>query len=240
MSLQELRREREERISELEARLRESPRPPVRLSLALLLCIGSAVLLALQWPELSYFLSPSQPFPLGREGEYARNFPSDNRYVEVHGTPTAKGFFWQEGENVLVLVGLAGSPFLLQRGALPTEEWAPGQTPPPPDKRPFTVRGRLLSRASAPRLAMGFAGFEKNAEMAPREGQLWVIFEGKKPRQDVGGFLVGLGLLGLFAANAAWLLKGLYPLIRRRRRQSPGDGERGPSGEKSEQTTSQR
>lgn len=204
-----IREERERRIAELEARLARRPRSPLRAPVALV-GIGVAVaLLVMQWREVRYFFSPRTPLSLGAEGEYRYSELVSNRYVQLHGIPTAHGAYERDGDAVFVLVGLRDSPFLVRRPALPGEDWAPGKKPPQPDQRPFAVRGRLLAEEEAPRYRDAFALLRAKGEVQSLEGRLWIVIEGERPGEDLGRLAVTALLVLAIATNALFLVRGL-------------------------------
>lgn len=188
--------DRDSRIVELEERL-SKPRGGVRPWL------GLAGIAAAVWfiagplrPDLRYFFADRSPLPLSIEQGTAWSSLESNRYVEVRGVPTKRGaYFRQKGES-FVVVGLQDSPLLVRRHTLPTEPWKDGQTPPAPDPRPFTTRGRLLARADAGRYHDGFEKLGAFGEVEPR----FIILAGEAPGADatplfVTGALVTLCLL---------------------------------------------
>jgi hypothetical protein len=200
--------ERERRIAELEERVRRRG-VGVKAPVALLGMVMGCVLLGLLWRDVAYFFSPRTPVTLGAEGAYRYEALESNRYVQVHGVPTARGAYGREGEHVYVVVGLKESPFLVKRRALPGEEWSPGQVPRQPDQRPFGVRGRLLVEADAEHYRAGFELLREKGEVQPSNGTLWLILEGERPGADKGGVLVALLLVAFILGNAALLLRGL-------------------------------
>jgi hypothetical protein len=203
-----LQEERDERIAELEARLRRRG-VGVRAPVMVLAMVVGGVLLGMLWKDLAYFFSSRTPLTLGAEGAYRYEALESNRYVQVHGIPTARGAYGREGEDVYVVVGLRDSPFLVRRRALPGEEWAPGKTPRQPDQRPFGVRGRLLAEEDAGRYREGFKLLRELGEVQPRGGGLWMVVEGDRPGADVGVPFVALVLLTFMLGNAALLLRSL-------------------------------
>ncbi|MDC0715013.1 hypothetical protein POL68_41575 [Stigmatella sp. ncwal1] len=200
--------ERERRIAELEARLARRPRSAVRPPMALLALGVSVALLVMQRRELAYLFSPRTPLSLGVEGDYRPEALISNRYAQVHGVPAAHGAYEREGDALYVLVGLRESPFVVRRPALPGEEWIAGR-PPPPDPRPFAVRGRLLAEEDAPRYRDAFALLREKGELQPREGRLWLVVEGQRPGEDWGRAGVALLLAAFAAANVMLLVRGL-------------------------------
>jgi hypothetical protein len=201
--------ERARRIAELEARLARR-RVGVKPVSALVAIAVALVLLGMQWWDLAYFFSPSEPLTLGSEGAYRYEALDSNRYAQVHGMPTVRGAYERGGDGVLyVLVGLRESPFVVRRPALPGETWTPGRPPPQPDQRPFAVRGRLLVEDEAPRHREALALLRSMGEVQPRDGKLWLLVEGQRPGADRGLVLVALALLAFIALNAVLLVKGL-------------------------------
>jgi hypothetical protein len=202
---------RDERIAELEARLARRSRTGVKPPVALVGMAVAGMLLALQARDLRYFFSPREPLSLGAEGDYRPEALVSNRYAQVHGIPTARAAYERDGEAVYVIVGLRESPFLVRRGALPGEHWEPGRTPPQPDPRPFAVRGRLLAEEDAPRYQSAFALLREMGEVQPRDGRLWLLVEGQRPREDVGLVFVAGLLLAFIAVNGLLLVRALAP-----------------------------
>lgn len=206
-----IREERERRIAELEARQARRPRSPLRASVALVGIGVATALLVMQWREVAYFFSPRAPLSLGAEGDYRYPELDSNRYVQLHGVPTTQGAYEREGEAVFVLVGLRDSPFLVRRPALESEQWPQGRKPPPPDPRPFAVRGRLLAEEDAPRYRDAFELMRARGEVLPLQGRLWIVVEGERPGEDLGRLAVAV-LLGLvIAANVLLLVQRLRP-----------------------------
>ncbi len=206
---QRIRQEREQRIAELEARLARRSRGGVKPLVALVAIGVSLALLWMQRRELRYFFSSGTPLTLGAEGDYRYEALVSNRYAQLHGIPTSHGAYERDGDAVYVLVGLRESAFVVRRPALPGEQWVPGKTPPPPDPRPFAVRGRLLAEEDAPRYQEAFALLRSKGEVLPLGGRLWLIIEGQRPWQDWGRMLGALLLLLFAGANVVFLIRGL-------------------------------
>ncbi|MFY2563729.1 hypothetical protein ACN469_39435 [Corallococcus terminator] len=205
--------ERDARIAELESRLARR-RVGVRPLASVMGIVVSLSLLVMQRRELAYFFSSPVPLTLGVEGDYRFDALASNRYAQVHGVPTARGAYEQDGSALLVLVGLRESPFVVRRPALPGEDWVPGRPPPPPDSRPFGIRGRLLSEAEAPRYQDALALLRSMGELQPHEGKLWLLIEGERPGEDRGRLLTCLALLAFAVLNAALLYKALKAPVR--------------------------
>ncbi|WP_338867319.1 hypothetical protein [Myxococcus stipitatus] len=200
--------ERDLRIAELESRLARR-RLGVRPLASVMAIAVSLSLLLMQRRDLAYFFSSTVPLTLGVEGEYRFDALASNRYAQVHGVPTARGAYEQEGSGLFVLVGLRESPFVVRRSALPGEDWVRGRPPPPPDPRPFAVRGRLLAEDDAPRYRDALVLLRGMGELQPHDGKVWLLVEGERPREDRGLVLVSLALLAFALLNAVLLIKGL-------------------------------
>jgi hypothetical protein len=221
----DLRQEREATIAHLEAR-QQRRSFGVRTPTALVAMAASAFLLSWQAKDVAYFFSPRAPITLGVEGEYRLERLRSNRYAQVHGIPTLRGAYAQEGREVFVVVGLLGTPLLVKRPALPGEEWTPGRPPPQPDQRPFGVRGRLLAEQEAPRYAQGVEQLRAMGEVQPLDGQLWLLLEGEQPASALDEALLALGLAAFFVLNGVFLVRDLRSRSLRRRTQpaQPGAG----------------
>ena len=216
---EQLREERQRRIAELEERLRQRAGGGVKPSVALTAMAVAGVLLWMQRADLAYFFSPRTPLTLGAEGAYRHEALQSNRYVQVHGVPTARGAWSREGETLYVLVGLRDSPLVVRRSPLPNEQWVSGQPPPPPDSTPFAVRGRLLAEEEAPRYREAFSLLRDTGELLPWQGRLYLLLEGERPEVYRGQGVVAGALLGFIALNALLFARGL--VARRLLRQSP-------------------
>ncbi len=202
----ELQAERDQRIAELEARLRRRG-VGVKAPVMVVAMVVGGVLLGMLGKDLAYFFSSRTPLTLGAEGAYRYEALESNRYVQVHGIPTTRGAYGREGEDVYVVVGLRESPFLVRRRALSGEEWTAGKAPRQPDQRPFGVRGRLLAEEAAGRYGEGFKLLREMGEVQPRDGRLWLVVEGERPGSDLGVLLVALVLLTFILGNAALLYR---------------------------------
>jgi hypothetical protein len=200
------------RIAELERR-RGRRVTGIQLPVALVCLAGSLFLLARQAPAVGYYFASREPLTLGSEGAYQLDRLRPNAYVQVHGIPVRSALFGEEGRSRFTLVGLQDSPFVIRRSLLPTENWAPGQPAPPPDGRPFGVRGRLLREEDAHEYRDAFPRLKRIAGLRPLDGRLWLIIEGERPGEDRGALIVALLLLGFAALNV--VLAGLGALALR-------------------------
>jgi hypothetical protein len=176
---------------------------PFVAAFALALCGG---LLYMQWRDASYFFSSRDPIQLGAEGDYRFGDARDNRYVEIHGVPTSRGAFGVDGKETVVAVGVRDTPLMVWRRALKSEEWAPGNKPPPPNQQSFAVRGRLLARATAPdKFSDAFTKLDGFGEISPK----WVLVESSRPGGDFGTAAWTTLLMALAGFNAWLLARGL-------------------------------
>jgi hypothetical protein len=214
-ALEERRQDREQRIAELEAKLARPSNVGVTPLVAAVALVFSGYLAWGQRADLEYqFLAPKEPIDLGAEGAYRFDLAQSNRYVQLHGAPSPRGWYFVERNTTVVALGIVDTPIILRRPTLPSERWTPGQQPAPsPDPRPFTVRGRLLSRDDAPpRYADAFSEYERWSG-APAK---WILLQEDKPGGDLGG-QAWVAVLVLFGALNAWLLvRGTLRLLARR------------------------
>ncbi len=196
---------RDQRIEELESSIRRSSSVGVKIPVAVMAMIASVVLLAMERREIGYFFAPRTPIQLGVEGEYRLERLESNRYAQIHGTPTVRGaYLRQKDATFAVVVGIAGTPILVRRHALAGERWAPGSTPPPPDQRPFSVRGRLLSARDASQYKDAFATLASMGELTSDKDGMWILLEGERPGSNLRALLISTALLLFFLVNA-WL-----------------------------------
>jgi hypothetical protein len=206
--------QRDARIAELEARLRTRTTPGVRLPVALVCLAGALYLLWRELPDVAYALSSASPLTLGQEGAYRLGALADNRYVQLHGTPTGTAYWGQDASGPFLVVGLLDTPLLVRRSPLPGEVWTSGRPPTPPLQTPFAVRGRLLAEREAPAYREAFQKARQLSGVRPREGTLWIVLEGQRPGEDWGVVLTAV-LLALFAGFNGWLAFGA--LVQQRR-----------------------
>jgi len=206
--------DRQERIAELESRLSKRGGVGVMPPVAALALLGALWMLWMQLREVDYFRSEATAIDLGAEGDYHFDRLVSNRYAQIHGMPTTRGVYGGDPKSPWVVVGLRETPVLVKRPTLPSEVWKEGNPPPPPDPRPFAVRGRLRALADAGKLTPAFEKMEQLGELKPK----WIIEEGVKPGQDFGA-MGWFGGLSAFAALNLWLLiRGLVALVERFRR----------------------
>lgn len=188
------------------ARRRVGVFPPVA-------AIAMAGALFLAWSmraEVEYFFSSRQPLELGAEGDYHPERAVTNRYAQLHGVPSARGWYVEETEGSFVVVGVLDLPVLVKRAVFP-DELARGEGKrPQPRQNPFFARGRLLSRAQAERYAEVFKSYEAWSG-APAH---WLLVAEAPPGKDLSTVAMFSFVL-LFAAVNGWLLvRGLS--LRRR------------------------
>ena len=196
----------------------------VQLPVALV-CLGAAIyFLVRQAPAVAYYFSSPQPVTLGSEGSYRFDRLRSNTYVQVHGVPLRTAFYGVERGQKIVVVPLQDTPLVVRRPLLPSEEWVPGKPPPPPDPRPFGVRGRLLREDAVGAYHEAFPQMRTLAGLRPIDGRLWVVVEGEHPGEDRGALIVGLLLLAFAGLNVVLAAQGVRALLQRRRSAEPEPG----------------
>ena len=188
----------------------------VQLPLALF-CLGAAIyLLVRQAPAVAYYFSGPEPVTLGSEGSYRFDRLRSNTFVQVHGVPLRTAFYGIERGQKIVVVPLQDTPLVIRRPLLPSEEWVPGKPPPPPDSRPFGVRGRLLREDDLGAYHEAFPQMQKLPGLRPIDGRLWVVVEGEHPGEDRGALIVGLLLLAFAGLNGVLAFQGARALLQRK------------------------
>jgi hypothetical protein len=171
---------------------------------ALVCLAGALYLFWRELPDVAYALSSASPLTLGQEGGYRFGALVNNRYVQLHGTPTGTAFWGQDRSGPFLVVGLLDTPVLVRRSPLPGESWTSGRPPPPPVPTPFALRGRLLGEREAPAYREAFQRARQLSGVRPKDGTLWIVLEGERPREDWGAVLTAV-FLALFAAFNGWL-----------------------------------
>lgn len=199
--------DREAYIAKLEAELNRKPRVGVLPPVA---AIGLLASLALAWTmreDVTYFFSSRQPIELGAEGDYHFERAEPNRYAQLHGVPTAKGWYIEEGDGAFVILGVNDTPLAVRRSTFEDENrrLSDGKRP-QPRQNPFFARGRLLNREAAEKYEEALREYEtwSNGKVN------WLLIAESPPGKDFKQVAMFSGLL-LFALANLWLLKrGLF------------------------------
>jgi hypothetical protein len=206
---------RDERIRQLERSTRRRV-TGVQLPVAVICLAGALFLLAREAPDVAYFFASREPVTLGAEGSYRFDQLRPNVFAQVHGVPLGTAFYGVDRGAKMVLVPLQDTPLLVRRPLLPTEDWVPGKRPPPPDPRPFGVRGRLLPLEDVPGYRDSAAQLRAVQGLRPMDGRLWVLREGERPGEDRGPLIIALVLLGFAGLNAVLAVRGAQALLQDR------------------------
>lgn len=206
--------DRERRIAELETRLSRPPGVGVLPPVAAIALAGALAMMWLQRDDLAYFFSSREPIDLGVEGAYRFDLAQTNRYAQLHGVPTSHGAYWMERDETYLAIGVRETPLLVRRATFPNEAWAPGSAKgPPPDQRPFSVRGRLLSRADASKYEDAFKKHDEWAEV----GAKWMLLAEQRPGGDYAGMMWFSVLLAFAGVNVWLLVRGVVAFLKRRK-----------------------
>ncbi len=208
--------ERDAFIAKLEAdlaRKRVGVLPPV----ALLGVVCAAVLMAWLFDDAAYFVSSRTPLELGAEGAYTFERAQPNRYAQLHGVPSAKGWYIDEAQGAYVLVGVNDTPLAVRRRTFDEENRRVGDVRPQPRQNPFFVRGRLLSRAQASKYEEALRSYE-----AWSGGKVqWLLLAEETPGEDSGTAVLFSGAF-VFALVNLWF----FSLSLRKRGEGRGEGPR--------------
>lgn len=201
----EVQAERDQLIAKME---RDLARPRVGL-LPPVAAIAMLAAFALGWwmkDDTAYFFSSRTPIELGAEGDYHLERAVSNRYAQVHGVPTARGWYVAENEGSFVVVGINDTPLLVKRVTFEDENRRlPDGKRPQPRQNPFFARGRLLSRLEAVKYEDVFREYET---WSGGKAQ-WLLMAEQPPGKDFGAVAMFAFVL-LFAAVNGWLfVRGL-------------------------------
>ncbi len=194
--------ERDAFIAKLEADQAKKPKVGVLPSVAL---VGLLMALFFAWQQredVSYFFSSRTPIELGAEGAYQFERAQPNRYVQMHGVPSARGWYVDEVEGAFVIVGVNDTSLAVRRRTFDDENRRVGDVRPQPRQNPFFARGRLLSREQAARYEVPLSEYEKWSGARVQ----WVLLAEVSPGKDLLSAGLFVGAL-LFAVLNAWLLK---------------------------------
>lgn len=202
--------ERDRLIAALEKDLRR-PGVGVLPPVAAIALAGAVFLLGWMRADIAYFFSSRTPIELGAEGDYHFDRAVSNRYAQMHGVPSTRGWYVDEADGSFVVLGVSDTPLLVRRIVFPEEARDAAGRRPQPRQNPFFARGRLLSRADASRYDDVFAQYE--AWSGQKVG--WLLLAEQPPGADRSTVLY-TSFLGLFALVNAWLLVRGLVLVRKR------------------------
>ena len=165
-------------------------RNPVFAVVALLFC---GWLLADLWPDVSYFLSPTEPIDLGGPGAYRLDLARENRLAQIRGELVQAVPVTEARTGAPRTVGrLAGTNLVVDR---------PGRGGPP------VFEGRLLPAKANPEYAEAVALMrQKGAQLGDR----WLVLrDGDRPRKRWPPVLGSAILVALALVNLRALLQAL-------------------------------
>jgi hypothetical protein len=212
--MSDLDREESTDLDDDEVDFRPRPRGSLSLSLVVLGVGLSAYLLYDMRDDFSYWLSQPIAVDLGADGIHPFDKFADNIYATVHGSPGPVADRFTSWNRSFELVALRGTPILVRR--TPTDADLPlttGKPPPPPDQAPLRATGRLLIDGSILSYSPAFETLVNRGGAVPREGHLWILLDGERPRS-------GLRIPALFSMLTAVLVFNVGALIRYFRRRS--------------------
>ena len=179
----------------------EIPPPPRRRSallarnpaIALLALAVAGWLLVDLWPEVSYFLSSTEPIDLGGPGAYHLDRARENRLVQVRGELEKSVPVTEARTGLARTIGIvAGTNLVVDR---------PGRGGPP------LFEGRLLPAAARDEYA---AAVNVMREKGAMPGDRWLVLrDGDRPRHRWVPVLGATLLLALVALNLGALLRAL-------------------------------
>lgn len=152
--------------------------------------------------DTAYYFSSREPLELGAEGDYHVERALSNRYAQIHGVPSARGWYTEEADGSFVVVGINDTPVLLRRATFDEENrrLLDGKRA-QPRQNPFFARGRLFSRADASQYEEVFREYETWSGSAAQ----WILLAERAPGQDFAAVAM-FGVVIFFAAVNAWLV----------------------------------
>ncbi len=165
--------------------------------------------LTLAWwmrADAAYFFSSRTPIELGAEGDYHLDRGVTNRYAQLHGVPSVRGWYVEEKDGSFVVLGVNDTPVLVKRISFEDENRRlPDGKRPQPRQNPFFARGRLLSRVEGARYEDVFREYETWSGGKAE----WILLAEQPPGKDFGNVAMFSFVL-LFAAVNGWLfVRGL-------------------------------
>jgi hypothetical protein len=205
MADDELSKDRDKLIAQMErdlARPRVGLLPPV----AALAVVASIALAWWMKDDASYFFSSPTPIELGAEGDYHLDRAVSNRYAQVHGVPTLRGWYVAEKDGSFVVLGINDTNLLVKRVTFEDENRRlPDGKRPQPRQNPFFARGRLLSRADAEKYEDVFKEYEAWSG-APAK---WLLIAEQPPGKDFSAMAMFAFVLVFGIVNLWLLIRGL-------------------------------
>ncbi|MBL8914315.1 MAG: hypothetical protein JNM17_26655 [Archangium sp.] len=198
--------EQQKLIEKMERDL-EKPNVGVLPPVAALAMLAALALAYWMKTDVEYFFSSRVPIELGAEGDYHVDQAVSNRYAQIHGVPTVKGWYVEEKDGSFVVIGLNDTKVLVKRVTFEDENRRlPDGKRPQPRQNPFFARGRLMSRVDAERYEDVFKEYEAWSGGVKAE---WMLMAEQPPGKDYGS--AGMfSFVMVFALVNAWLfVRGL-------------------------------
>lgn len=197
--------EQQKLIEQMERDLARKPTVGVSWWLALGAMLAALALAYWMWADVQYFFSSKQPIELGAEGDYHLDQALTNRYAQIHGVPTVKGWYVEEKDGSFVVIGLNDTKVLVRRVTFEDENRRlPDGKRPQPRQNPFFARGRLLSRADASRYEDVFKEYETWSGGVKAE---WLLLAEQPPGKDFSS-------AGMFSFVIVFALVNLWLFVR--------------------------
>ncbi len=195
--------ERDGFIAKLEADLQKKPRIGLLPPVAAVALVASLALAVSYFDDVSYFFSSRDPIELGAEGSYHFDRALTNRYAQLHGVPTVRGWYVEEAAGAFVILGVSDTPIAVRRVTFEDENKRLGDGKrPQPRQNPFFARGRLLSREQAGKYEEALREYDAWSGTKVQ----WLLLAETPPGKDWASAAIFGGLLA-FAALNLWLLK---------------------------------
>lgn len=190
-----------------------TPRPASLL--ITLLGLGFCLyLLAQERQAILYWFSSAEPVELGGPEQFQLDAAADNVLATITGSAGKTAVRYELFGSHYEIVAIPGTNILVRREQLHPLPVRPGESIPPPSQERFTAEGRLVVESSAPDYLQAFRTLVEAGDAAPRRGELYILFDGERPRTGWRTPLFAGGLTLVALLN----LRALVRYLRARRR----------------------
>jgi len=163
--------------------------------------------------EFAWWFSAPATVELGGAQGYRLDQAADGALAKIEGRAGGSAARFRKLGKRYEIVAIEGTNILVQREMTgPDLPLSPGQKEPPPDRAPFSAEGRLLMDTSAPiDYGQAFQLLVERGDALPRDGHLFVLLDGDKPRSGLKTPLALLAIASLVALNLWTLGRALLP-----------------------------
>lgn len=195
-------------------------RRPRRPGALVVTVLGLGLALFLLWEmraDVAYWIGSPPRVELGGEGAYHLERAADGALARIAGRPGSSATRFSRFGTRYEIVAVRGTNILVRRTLAGSQPTRAGSTVPPPAQSAFVAEGRLAKDTAIPAYGEAFRLLVERGDAQPRDGHLFLLLDGERPRAGwrVPAAVVGLGLL--VALNGMSLFRSLRRGIARRR-----------------------